>query len=614
LDNGTCLANFYVRGMSLSGPSWSMLDTGQNLQIKGNVEYGRMSLRSYDYLNFIPFYINSAMLRRVDMPGVEVLDDAGIPLLIDAYSYDQRYVSFQLYQRGFRWTTLQRGLQNRFTKQSPRELIDEWTIGLDFRDIVFSQLEREVIESLNNTQIRYLDYYTSVFDHVAHGNPDFKSQLTALQEIDALVGRIWTAIEHSPLAKETMLVLVSDHGTNTNDRIYSQGYNLVKLLGSPSGGGHHVITKRRLMLDYSIKGIYPLVPLITTTTPDSYYLKNQHNNYPTALLDFDGNERASIHLRNSDVNLMHILLQELKKNRQPPQIQKALTSAFFSVIDKHRAKWEKDVLELKEELAALRRAIEKLTVLFEAQPKKWTKAERDAGRDKEAIRIWAKMDSWTTDERDHKEYVRTLENLLALRLETFNPQRIKIEDIIAKRTMGDGNTLYQLQNYVVGLAANGLVLKPDGSLDMQKSFKHINYFDLLLSIKVRNNVQLEVSHQPVDFVAVRLPSDKVAEALDSNFKLDNAIWIYSGINEQALILARRDNNGQLLLQYLPVKALTQSIDGQINFIVSKWRSGLPFEIWEDEKLNVNGDRQKWLEGMVAGHASNKIFNRDYRIA
>src|SRR3954463_11300759 len=43
-ERGSRLENFYVRGMSLSGPSWSMLDTGQHLQIKGNVEYDRLTL------------------------------------------------------------------------------------------------------------------------------------------------------------------------------------------------------------------------------------------------------------------------------------------------------------------------------------------------------------------------------------------------------------------------------------------------------------------------------------------------------------------------------------------------------------------------------------------
>ena len=121
-------------------------------------------------------------------------------------------------------------------------------------------------------------------------------------------------IQKSPLADETALVVVSDHGFNTDEKIYSQGYNLVKLLGSRTGGGHHVVTKRRLMLDYSIKGINPFVPLITTTTPDTYYLKGQSTTYPTAMLDFDGNERASVHLRDSDLNVLHILLQQLQRD------------------------------------------------------------------------------------------------------------------------------------------------------------------------------------------------------------------------------------------------------------------------------------------------------------
>jgi hypothetical protein len=69
LRTGHARRKFYVRGMSLSGPSWSLLDTGQHLQIKSNVEFDRYTLHSYDYLNFIPFYINYSLSRRVDMAG-----------------------------------------------------------------------------------------------------------------------------------------------------------------------------------------------------------------------------------------------------------------------------------------------------------------------------------------------------------------------------------------------------------------------------------------------------------------------------------------------------------------------------------------------------------------
>jgi hypothetical protein len=61
--------------MSLSAPSWSLLDTGQHLQLKGNVEFDRYTLHSYDYLNFIPLYVaNGIKGSRIDMPAVEVLD------------------------------------------------------------------------------------------------------------------------------------------------------------------------------------------------------------------------------------------------------------------------------------------------------------------------------------------------------------------------------------------------------------------------------------------------------------------------------------------------------------------------------------------------------------
>ncbi|MGH9958663.1 MAG: alkaline phosphatase family protein, partial [Pyrinomonadaceae bacterium] len=309
-QRGVRLANFYVRGMSLSAPSWSMLETGQHLQIKGNVEFDRYTLQSYDYLNFIPFYMARIAGARVDMPAVEVLDSVGTPMLTDAFAHQKRYVGMSLFQRGGRLITFQKSLEHTF-KKSPRELLDEWTMGLNLRDSVPEQLLRDVLEKLRDPGVNYLELVMQDFDHVAHHNNDRESHLAVLKQIDNTLGRLWSEIQKSPLADETALILVSDHGFNTDEHVYSQGYNLVRLLGSPGGGGHHVVTKRRLLLDYSLKSVYPLVPLITSTTRDSYYLKGQSTDYPTALLDFDGNERASIHLRNSDLNLLHIFLQSL---------------------------------------------------------------------------------------------------------------------------------------------------------------------------------------------------------------------------------------------------------------------------------------------------------------
>jgi hypothetical protein len=617
-ERGTRVANFYVRGMSLSGPSWSLLDTGQHLQIKSNVEFDRYTLHSYDYLNFIPFYINYSLSRRVDMAGPEVLDEVGVPLLIDAYPYAERHQSFQLHQRGVRWSTLERGLKNSLAI-SPRELIDEWTTGFDTRNVVMNQLEREVIEKLNDSRIRYLDFYTTEFDHAAHHNRDRQTHLLAMQDVDALVGRIWTAIQKSPMAADTTLILVSDHGTNTDERVYSQGYNLVKLLGSQAGGGHHVITKRRVMNDYALKGIYPLVPLITTTTPDSYYLKNQSTDYPTALLDFDGNERAAIHLRDSNVNVLHILLQALQRKDADARLRFALTDAFFATIERRRGEWEKDLAGLREELDALRLFIEKQRAVAESQPKKWTQVDKDAGIDQESRRIFARTDALISDERKYREYAQTLSNLLALRRENFEPQRIKIEDVIQKGAMGDHNSIGELQNYVAGVAANGFALKDTGALDMEKSFACVDYFALLHNQTVRNNVQTGVGNRPLDFVAAIISTPLLKGLIEDDAnKLSQAIWLYGGQNKQALILARENEQGQVSLRYLPVRNLIQDADDAIHFERAEWSEGFPLKIWEDAALKVpEGDSNnawlsawhtdtEWLEALHRTKYSNGL--------
>lgn len=593
-ERGTRLANFYVRGMSLSGPSWSLLDTGQHLQIKGNVEFDRYTLHTYDYLNFIPFWIANVGGMRVDMPGAELLDEVGVPLLFDAYPYDERYTSFQLYQRGPRWTTLQRGLQNRFTSRSPGELFDEWQLGIGGRSIINEQQERELLAKLSDPKIRYLDFFSGGFDHAAHHNRDSATQFAALRELDAFLGRIWVAIQRTPQAPDTALVVVSDHGVNTDERVYSQGYNLVKFLASAEGGGHHVVTKRRLLASYSLKGIYPLIPLVYTTTDDSFYLKGRSAEYPTALVDFDGNERAAIQLRDSDLNLIHILLLQIKRGNLSPDLRRAATDALFATVERRRPEWQETFAELKEEIGALHRLIEKQRALVEAQPGKWTKEDRDAGRDKEAARRFAHLDSWSGDEREYAAYAQMLASLLALDRTRFNPPAVKIEELIPKGGMGEHNTINELQNYVVGPAPGGLALAPDGSLDVQKSFLRVNYFGVLCDINARNNVQAGVENRPVDFVAVRIPPDEIRSALGEDARADDVVWLYGGRDRQALVLSR--DGDELLLRYLPVANLRQHADGRITFDRTDWREGLPLKLWEDKEIATSAgtSHADWL--------------------
>jgi hypothetical protein len=609
--NGTRLENFYSRGMSLSATSWSTLDTGQHLQIKGNVEFDRYTLRSYDYLNIIPYYVNYGLKKRADMPGVEVFDQLKIPLLYDAFPYQNRYTSYQLFQRGVEWEVLAGGFIRTFPTK-PSDFMDEWTIGFDLQNMTFNQTELDIIGKLEkNPEINYFDFYITDFDHISHTHRDLSSRFHALKDLDRKLGRIWTAIQNSSRADETALILVSDHGFNSDEKTYSQGFNLVKLLGSAEGGGHHVLTKRRLMLDYSIKGINPFVPLITTTTSDSYYLKGQSTNYPTAMIDFDGNERSSIHLRDNDLNLLQILLQQLKDKNLSPALKQPAINAFFEVVNRRRAGWEKEISEITKELDALQNWITRQQAVIKSQPKKLAPEQIGTGADKEIVRLAAQVEISERDEISYREYLRILSNLVALKPETFDPAKIKIEDYIGKNSMGDENSIYDLQNYIVGLSAQGLAAGTDNRLDLEKSFKRINYFELLENKTVRNNVQPNVSNQPIEFIARRISLETSKIDLSGELSSDEEpIWLYGGLDKQALILTHKDAQGSRSYRYLPIANLRQTPEGNISFERKNWDAGFPLKIFEDANLKVSSaDKASWLN---AWHSEEEWFEATHK--
>ncbi len=594
--SGTRLENFYVRGLSLSASSWSILDTGQHQVIKSNVEYDRLTLNTYDYLNFFSFYLGFALKKRVDMPGVELLDEVRVPLLADAYSDEERQVSFQLYQRAARLGSLGSTFRKGFLTRNPRELLDEWTAGLDTGELMLQQMERELFRKLKDPSVRYLDYYTTSFDHVAHLNRDLKTQLAALQNLDALIGRVWNAIRNAPLSEQTALALVSDHGMNTDERVYSQGYNLVRWLGETAGGAHHVFAHRPLLASYSLKSLDPRVPPATVNSESSYYLKGEGSDYPTALFDSDGNERASIHLRDSDLNSLHILLQQLSGKPRSSEVERALVEALFQILDRRRPEWMQELTEIQEELEAIKTWIRKERTRLKAKDQT---AGTSNGReeDLEILRQKAYLERLEADWQAYSEFARTRAKLLALAPANFNLRNLQIAALIPKKSLGGPNSVYQLQNYVAGPGPDGMQLQPDGSLNWESSFVRLNYFESLQALQVRNNVQKEVDSRPVDFTAVRIPREALVQALDPDLLPEqNPVWLYAGEDRQALVLFRHDARGGLVLRYTPVAHLRQDEAGRIAFQRCDAQPDLPLRLWEDPQLLLpQGHSRAWLE-------------------
>ena len=594
VNNGAWMENFYVRGISLSSPSWSMLDTGRLLEIRGNAEWDRYTMRVFDYMNFFPLYLNYARNQEADMPGVELLDENHVPLLIDRFPVSERYQSFQLYQRGVRWRTLGDSLKAHFSGRSVKDVFDEWQTGLSLSSGLSEQEERELIAKLKDPNVRYLDFFTGDFDHTAHLTADRVTLEHTLESLDALVGRIWTAIQSSPLARSTALVMVSDHGMNTAEGVYSQGYSLIDWFTSAAGGAHHVMINRHPMTEFKLKGLDPLVSEVITPSPESAYLAGEAQHYPTAAMDLDGNERASIGLRNNSLNVIQILLDQLTHKKLSGRVRHAALDELFATLNRVRPVWSRNVTQLAQELKILRLQIADQQKLVDAQPKTFTAEDRENGRDLEARREIRLLDRMKTEERTYAAYVAPIERLLALDPADFDPGKFNIEDLVPRKSLGEPNSIHDLQHYVVGPSKEGLAAAEDGSLDLEQSFRHVDYFTALTAIKVRNNVQKAVGPQPVDFIAV---------------PLKDAIWLRRTADRQALIFTRVNPTGKRELRYRPVANLTQDEDGEPRYDRASWASGFPLELFEDPQLNVEGDRAAWLDQW---HTEPEWLNAVYR--
>ena len=582
-QGGTVFENFYTRGISLSAPSWSMLDTGHHAIIHGNVEWDRFTGEIYDYLNFFPFYWSYARNRQIDMPGVQVLDRAGIPLVIDAFPYERRYQSFQLFQRGARWTTLRSVLERRFSSRVLLPMLEGDTApSLD--EMLGEQTERELMTHLQNAEVVYLDYFTGAIDHEGHATSEAPAMLASLRRLDALAGRIWTGIQRSPLAAHTAFVVVSDHGMNNVPGIHSEAFSLPDFFNSPGGGGQHVMLNRHELSDYKVRALNPLVKRAFGASTASSYLAGQADQYPTVWLDLDGNERASASLRNSDLNQIHILLLQLQKPDLKPEIRAAAARYLTAVIERHRASWSAALAELGDELHALGTAIEQRKALLETEAGNFSQEDTRTDRDKFARRQREELGEWEREREQYTAYLGHVRALLGLHPDPVRPFSGKISEFVPQMSLGDPNAVYDLQNYVVGPAPSGLTVDGHGELDEERSFRHVNYFSLLSAQRVRNNPQPALSSKPIDFMALRLPSANGS---------DQSYWLYASDSDQLLI--RRAAAGNVI-SLEPVSQLTEARDGRITFKAEPWRSGLPLRLFEDEHLHIpsNADRAAWL--------------------
>jgi hypothetical protein len=140
------------------------------------------------------------------------------------------------------------------------------------------------------------------------------------------------------------------------------------------------------------------------------------------------------------------------------------------------------------------------------------------------------------------------------------------------------------------------MLANDGSLDIERSFRRVNYLPRLAGLAVKNNVQANVGSHPVDFVALRIPKELLAPVLPADSMPDSdAVCLYGADDRQVLILSRHDSRDGLELRYLPVRGLQQDTGGNLHLELADPAAGLPLRIFEDAGLGLSeSERSAWL--------------------
>jgi hypothetical protein len=663
-EGGVRFTNYYSRGMSLSMPSWAMTDSGQHGVIKGNWEVDRHTGEPEDYLNMFDLHVEAMRERRAYPRSVEALDAAGIPLLSDAFRFEERRTGIQLLRRGTMFVDfLDVGLQP--VRGNLKARLADLLSGTDW-EVAFDIATREdMVRAIRDPKYRYVDYYNVYVDHLLHRDNDEQQLIRALRQADLAIGEAYEAVVASGAADRTMLAVVSDHGiTYDESGRFSHGLNLLPYLTSREFGALNVLSRRGHLPEFTFQGsiFKPLPPLsVVTAARESYYLDRRREQAICAI-DNDGNERVQIHLRSPELNRLQMLRHALTRREVEGHQREAVEQAALQILERNREAWRREALEIREELSALValrvRYGEEIRELARVNEKRRELAKKKLPlpsgpplapfESASALNTIDRVKDMAQRERELRAAVWRYEQLakgyeryrvsLELRASIRTGEALEAardEALFGDRDLGANLSLADLRAYPVGM--RDIVLDETGRLDDTRSFVTVDYLKAFGVLRVANTVYDEFASRPVDFSVVRLPLDEtrraaigagLLEPADAD-EVTSALLLYRSDTEQLVLFAKSRPGCEPSISLLPAVVTQQpGPGGAITIARTGWTDGVPLGLYRDPRLASGAeDRAAWLtafhterEWLDAVHRTklglgvvglSEVFSRDY---
>lgn len=575
---GVVCDNMFAQTLTLSAASWSVIDTGQPSVVKKHGTFSRDTCYLRSHLDGFRDTWDALRHRGEKTSAVWNLDQVGVSLMLDAYDLQRTWTSPQIYSRianseqlflmGRKWLTNdQRGI-----KDIASSHLSRLVTGLDYiefnQQVAAEMAAKKILERdlTGHERYDYVSPYFTLMDHQQHIDPHPDNLIHWLVKLDALVGEIFAAVERSQRRDETVVALASDHGSDIKPGQTAISFPITRVFRSPLLGGHTVTT---LLVEQAWRALSTPIPGIdfprVYESEASPYGKAKNprfgeDDYVTSFIDNFGNARAEVHLRNNDLNRLHLILLELQKQPASAPRFARLRELFRQTLEQTRQWLEPDL------------------ALFE---------DYHAGAQDLAGRLAGKADNYSQDvawrlrtevERDAPQ-LQTLRRLLSIRFEPGQggvffdevfSKPFRISDYIPKKYLGRANTLYQLSHYTIGLDEN--LDWVETTVDPQGRPVSMNYFEIISNFEaanapangLRNPFDIIVAKAPV---ASTEPPLRQLRLLAEDQHLSQAVWVKSSARDhprkggEALILQATDGR----IAYVPVKNLQQQADGRITF-------------------------------------------------
>ena len=574
-EQGARADNMFSATMTLSAVAWSVIKTGQPSVIKRHMTFSRNNGYMRGHLDGFRDGLDIVTGHSRKTSALWELDQVGVSLLSDGFNPLRRYEIPQMFYRLPPGDYLRDWGKTYAT--TGESLSDPWAIvrghfkrrveGIEYSDFneefLADHVAKKILERDFGGEESY-DYLTVFFsiDHQHHVDPNPENLVHRMIRLDRRIGRIFRAVERSQRREQTLVVVLSDHGAEYLPGAINLAFPITRVFRTRLFGGHTVAT---LMAEDSahalttpIKGIdYPRV----YEGPFSPYGKAAREKgakgYVTAAIDNFGNARAEVHLRNNDLNRLHLLLQA--RHRPLDEEQQGRWRTLFRRTVADVWTW------LGPELANYRayhygslawaRNLRQRTDYYwrDIGNRLKAEAERDAPQLKALNRL--------------AELCQAVDPVAWLR--DNNPS---IPDLIPKKYLGPRNSVYQLTRYTIGLDDNLKWIEE--TVDPRGNRVPMDYISILSNYRAPNQPP---SHErnPIDLVVSSLPVEPIRAALivrgwlQAGIELRQVNWVVSTAKHslrkggQALTLEATDGR----IRYLPILNLRQDAEGRFTFAV-----------------------------------------------